>query len=409
MSSWEPVRLASVGLGGYAGAMCEHFARVAGEKSPPIKFAAVCEPDLKTHADRAAKLRAAGVKVFADLDQMLAEPVEAVWLPIPIDLHRPFTEKVAAAGKAVICEKPAAGSLDDLEGMIASRDKYNAKVAIAFQDIYDDVNLAVKKQLLAGTIGKIKHVTLHACWSRGDKYYGRSTWAGKIKRNGAWVMDSPASNALAHYINLALFFLGATERSMAEPISVSAELYRVNPIETYDTCSLRVMVEGQIPLLILLTHACQLSMPPRIDVEGVRGRMRYTATDQATFESNSAHKTFSLKGDNRGQMIHKLARWVRGVGDDLVVSLEMARAHLKVVNGASEAARVHPIAPKYVQVITKSEGDKLRAIPDIEAVLAKCATSSEMLSESGLVPWAVPPGIKSMENYSHFSGPRQQF
>ncbi len=405
MSSWEPVLLASVGLGGYAGAMCDHFLRVAAEKSPPIKLEAICEPDLKTHADRAAKLRAAGVKVFTDLDEMLAEPVEAVWLPVPIDLHRPFMEKVAAAGKAVICEKPAAGSLDDLEGMIASRDKHNVKVAIAFQDIYDDVNLAVKKELLAGTIGKIKQATLHACWSRGDKYYGRSTWAGKIKHNGAWVMDTPASNALAHYINLALFFMGATERSMAEPLSVTAELYRVNPIETYDTCSLRVIVDGQIPLLILLTHACQMQTHPRIDIEGARGRMRYTTNEQATFESNSAHKTISLKSDNRSQMINKLARWVRGVGNDLVVSLEMARGHLKVVNGASEAAKVHPIDPKYVQVINQTDGGKLRAIPDIEAAFAKCATSSELLSESGLLPWAVPPGTKSLENYTHFSGP----
>ena len=405
MSSWEPVRLASVGLGGYAGAMSDNFVRVAAEKNPPIKLEAICEPDQKLHAERVAKLKSLGVKVFAELDEMLAEPVEAVWLPLPIDLHRSFTEKVAAAGKSVICEKPAAGSLDDLEAMIAARDKAGVKGAIAFQDIYDDVNLAVKKELLSGMIGKIKQVTLHACWTRGEKYYGRSTWAGKNKRNGVWVMDSPANNALAHYINLALFFMGTTERSWADPVSVAAELYRVNPIETYDTCSLRVTVEGQIPLLILLTHACQLQTLPRIDIEGARGRLRYVATDQAIFESNSAHKTISLKSDNRGQMIHKLARWIRGTGNELVASFESARHHLKIINGASEATAVRTIDPKYVQVITKPEGEKLRAIPDIEAAFAKCATSSEMLSESGLVPWAVQPGVKSLENYHSFAGP----
>ena len=407
MSSWEPVRWASVGLGGYAGAMCDNFTRVASEKNPPIKLEAVCEPDQKLHAERIAKLKAAGVKVFSDIDQMLAEPVEAVWLPLPIDLHRPFTEKVAAAGKAVICEKPAAGCIDDLDAMIVARDRYGVKGAIAFQDIYDDVNLAVKKELLAGTVGKIKQVTLHACWTRGDKYYNRSGWAGKNKRNGIWVMDSPASNALAHYINLSLFFMGATERTMAEPQSVLAELYRVNPIETFDTCSIRVMVEGQVPLLILLTHACQLQTTPRIDIEGNRGRARYTALDQCTFESNSAHKSIPLKSDNRGQMIHKLARWIRGTGNDLICTFEMARHHLKVVNGASEATAVHTIDPKFVQLITKPEGEKLRAIPDIEAAFAKCATSSEMISESGMFPWAIPPGEKSLVDYHTFAGPKK--
>ncbi len=59
MSS-QPVKLASVGMGGYAGAMIDQFLRAAAEPNPPITFEAVCDPDQVTHAVKIAKLRAAG-------------------------------------------------------------------------------------------------------------------------------------------------------------------------------------------------------------------------------------------------------------------------------------------------------------------------------------------------------------
>jgi hypothetical protein len=61
-------------------------------------------------------------------------------------------------------------------------------------------------------------------------------------------MDSPASNALAHFLHLSLFFLGAGFHESAQPTSVSAELYRANRIENYDTCNLQFTVTPNVPL-----------------------------------------------------------------------------------------------------------------------------------------------------------------
>ena len=212
--------------------------------------------------------------MFARWEDLLAHPAEAVWLPLPIPLHRPYTEQALAAGKAVLCEKPAAGCVQDLDVMQDAQRLAGLPVAVGFQDIYEPTTLALKRALLDGRIGTVESVTLTACWPRDSRYYARSAWAGRRRQDGAWVMDSPASNALAHYLNLALFLLGDSLTDSATPVRVEAELYRANPIETYDTSGLRLVTPSGVPLLALLTHACRETRPPRITVQGTHGVIR---------------------------------------------------------------------------------------------------------------------------------------
>ena len=86
-------------------------------------------------------------------------------------------------------------------------------------------------------------------------YYNRNDWAGRIKSDsGEWVLDSPANNAMAHYLHNALYVLGETPTTSARPISVQAELYRANPIENYDAAVLRVMTDKNVEVLFYGAH-----------------------------------------------------------------------------------------------------------------------------------------------------------
>ncbi len=81
------------------------------------RLAAVCDPDPAARA-HAASL---GARAYATVEELAADPsVEAVYVATPNHLHRPMVEALARAGKAVLCEKPLAHTLDDAAAMIAA-------------------------------------------------------------------------------------------------------------------------------------------------------------------------------------------------------------------------------------------------------------------------------------------------
>jgi predicted dehydrogenase len=331
---------------------------------------ALCEPDRATHGERIDRLVARGVRYFSEYDDLLASDIDGVYLPLPIDLHRTYTERACTAGKHVLCEKPAAGSVEDLDAMIASRDRAGVKVAIGFQHIYDDATIARKRAILRQ--GRPTRASVLACWPRDAAYYARNGWAGRIRHNGKWVLDSPANNALAHYVNIALFLLGPDERSSAVPTSIQAELYRANAIENYDTCAMRLRTEPNAELMVFLTHASIETINPQLSM-----------IDLATINEPAA----------RIAMFRKFADWCRG-HDELVVTLEIARSHQLLVSGASRCATIHQIPREYLEVLPH-ENSTITAIKQIERVFRECAMRRWLPAEME-VPWAKRSGSMAL-------------
>jgi predicted dehydrogenase len=61
---------------------------------------------------------------FGSYDALLASPeVDAVYVPLPTALRREFVVRAAAAGKHVLCEKPCAANVAELEAMLAACNK----------------------------------------------------------------------------------------------------------------------------------------------------------------------------------------------------------------------------------------------------------------------------------------------
>ncbi|HMO27077.1 MAG TPA: Gfo/Idh/MocA family oxidoreductase [Tepidisphaeraceae bacterium] len=407
MSTDTSVSLGIVGLGGYAASITDMVLRHPELAQGTCRLHGVFDPNPARHPQRVALLRGRGIRIFEDYDALLNEPIDALCLPVPIDLHRAYTERALQAGKAVLCEKPAAGSVDDVDAMIAARDQARRPVIIGFQDVYDPLILEAKHWLAGSEIGRIVHATFRACWPRDTGYFSRNDWAGKLKHRGAWVMDSPAANALSHFIHLAFFMLGEQPLGFARPRRVEAELYRANAIENYDTCGIRVETDRG-PALFCMTHACATNVDPILVLRGEHGMMEITFA-QIIVRNRGGTRTIPRVEQPHPHMLQTFFDLVRGRTPTTAVStLEMARTHVVTVNAASEATPVHDVPREIIETTQTREGAaRLHSIPGVETLLRECAHDNQLPHESAKAQWTRPGGSIDVTNYTHFAGPKQ--
>lgn len=403
------MRFLMTGLGGYAKVLTDLFDRLKRSTlKVPAELIAICEPRLEEFPLRVAELRARGLRLYSCFEDMLSsEEADAIWLPLPIHLHRSYTERALQRGLHVVTEKPAAGAVQDVDAMIAAMHRSTRKVLVAFQDIYASHTLATKKLLIEGAIGRPEQVVVYASWPRGRNYYERNDWAGALEVDGLWVLDSPLQNALSHYLQLAMFLVGDTLRAVSSPTAVTAELYRANAIENFDTCAVRVELDGGPTMLVFFTHASIRTQNPVIEITGSEGMVRIDG-DGVRFSGKTAI-TVPLDKDRMVSMVRGITSHLGEVHESdelLVVDLPLARPHVVVVNGVSEASLVHAIGPEHLSEFELAPTDVGVAIDGIEGVMSRCVEHRLLPSELGDVPWSRFAGRCSLRNYSVFFGPK---
>ncbi|MDI6838225.1 MAG: Gfo/Idh/MocA family oxidoreductase, partial [Rhizobiaceae bacterium] len=96
---------------------------------------------------------------FGSYDEMLASDlIDAVYIPLPTSQHIEWAIKAANAGKHVLCEKPIALKAEEIDQVIAARDRNKVVVSEAFMVTYAPVWRKVRALLSEGAIGRLRHV-----------------------------------------------------------------------------------------------------------------------------------------------------------------------------------------------------------------------------------------------------------
>ena len=95
-------------------------------------------------------------QAFGSYKEMLESgEVDAVYVGLPNHLHADWTVKALEEGIHVLCEKPFAISLDEVDAVITARDKFNKVVAEAFMYRHHPQTRLIKDWVQEGKLGEI--------------------------------------------------------------------------------------------------------------------------------------------------------------------------------------------------------------------------------------------------------------
>ena len=98
-------------------------------------------------------------KAYGSYDALLADPeVEAVYIPLPNDLHREWVLRAVKAKKHVLCEKPLALTEKQAEEMFRAAEDNGVYLMEAYAYLNSPIVSAIKEELDNGVIGEIRYL-----------------------------------------------------------------------------------------------------------------------------------------------------------------------------------------------------------------------------------------------------------
>jgi predicted dehydrogenase len=145
---WGVLSTAAIGLKKVLPAM---------QKGEYTSVTAIASRDLAKAQEAATAL---GIPTaYGSYEELLADPaIDAIYNPLPNQLHVPWTIKAAKAGKHVLCEKPLSLTVAEAESLLAVRDRTGVKIGEAFMIRSAPQWLRLRELLDEGRIGELRSV-----------------------------------------------------------------------------------------------------------------------------------------------------------------------------------------------------------------------------------------------------------
>lgn len=98
-------------------------------------------------------------KAYGTYEELLADPdVDAIYNPLPNQLHVPWTIKAAEAGKHVLCEKPLSMTLAEARSLLPVQQRTGVKIGEAFMIRSFTQWRRLRELLGQGRIGELRSV-----------------------------------------------------------------------------------------------------------------------------------------------------------------------------------------------------------------------------------------------------------
>lgn len=385
-------RTVLVGVGGYGRVHLRHLLDFH-RRGELVLAAAVVFPPEPEEAVLGA-LREAGCEILPNFEALLAAlprlRLEFAVVPTPIHLHAGMTLALVRAGVDVLVEKPLTASPASAAAIAEAAQANKRRVAVGFQYLHAPEVRALGMKLAEGALGALRRLVVHAAWPRSHAYYSRNAWAGRLKLEGDWVLDSPVSNAMSHFLMVMLNLAERAGAPLNEPVNLSAELYRAQAIESFDTAVLQLRTVNGIRLDFYGTHSSAAIGRPSLRIEGTAGTAEWVQDSHACLEGTAGRweQAAFPESDTRERMLRDVLKYQRGEPAE-VCTIGTASLHVRCIAGLHREFPVTPVPAAHIRR-HEVDGQVFTYVPGLDEVLLAAARSGQSLAEAGAV-WAVKP------------------
>jgi len=408
----EPVTLVMVGVGGMGAAYLE--ALLARKDEGLFRIAGAVDPQ-PNRCKQYVEMRAMGVPCFVSLQDFYRNrKADLAVLSSPIQMHMPQTTFALAKGSHVLCEKPAAGTIQEVRTAIEAERAAGRWVAVGYQWSFSPAIQALKADVRSGLFGAARAFKCLYLWPRDEGYYTRNDWAGRRRdAEGAWVLDSPVQNAMAHDLHNMFYILGRGTETSARPAGVEAELYRANAIENFDTAAVRARTEEGVELLFFVSHASAEDRGPVVRYEFEKAVVRCDSRTSGLWAEfpDGSRKDYGIPDAEPMNKLWASIAGAREAGHRPLCGLEAAASQTLCMNGIQDSMpEIRDFPAGLVRAVEGSGGRRLavetpgarRLVVDgLDEALAACYDAGKLPSEMGL-PWAAPGATVDLREYAAF-------
>ncbi len=219
--------------------------------------------DVSSAALASAAAIAPDALATTDLARFL-QSVDAVYVASPNHAHRPLVEAAAAAGRAVLCEKPMATTMADARAMVAACERAGVTYATAFDQRFHPAHMHMVSLLQQGALGTVTAIRIaYCCWVGAD-FQGDNWRIDPARAGGGALMD-----LAPHGLDLSSFLLG--ER-LAEVAALGQS--RVHNYGVEDGAAVIARSEGGVLVQLHVGYNCPETLPRRrLEVVGTAGQL----------------------------------------------------------------------------------------------------------------------------------------
>ncbi len=377
----QPPRISLIGISGYGEIHLQALQKL--QASGECSLVAATVVNRSKLESKCRNLESKDCRVFDEYKSMLEslhDQADLCVIPTGIHLHCPMTIDAYQAGCHVYVEKPASGSLADIEAMEGVQTQLEKRTFVGFQHLYLSSFREIKRRLLNGEFGELQCIKVLGAWPRPDYYYTRNEWAGRLAIKDRIVYDSPANNAFAHYLMAALYFSADSLNKVARVEQFTAELYRAQAIESFDTLTAQLEADTGVHIYYSVTHSCKKTIPPVIELKCSGSRIIWEADKGFFIESSRERLPASDTHATQLEVYRSIFESLRQ-GTPAGCDLAMAREHTRFINLLHEQCLIRDIDESMLETSDGEYGGSQISIRGIEQMLTDCYNGELMLSE----------------------------